>query len=204
MATFGKTTNGANNTLHNSGRLSVSRAVLTEDAILNTGYMRSASNNATQEKHFKIVIYTDNAGAPGSLIWTSTEGAYQSTAAMFRPAAFSGEFLAAGTYWIGAIYDGNATTSVNIYRDNVAEQALTRTNVYASGAPDPIGTVVALAGKIDVYVEYTPYSVGTTGQVKVWTGSSFSPKPVKIWDGSIWSVKPVKRWDGSTWVITPY
>jgi hypothetical protein len=52
-------------------------------------------------------------------------------------------------------------------------------------------------------VTYTT-SAGTTGQVKVYNGSSFVAKPVKIWNGSAWVTKPVKRWDGSTWVTTPY
>lgn len=45
---------------------------------------------------------------------------------------------------------------------------------------------------------------GTTGQVKVWNGSSFVAKPVKVWNGSSWVVKPLKRWNGSSWITTPY
>lgn len=45
---------------------------------------------------------------------------------------------------------------------------------------------------------------GTTGQIKVWNGSSWEAKPIKAWNGSTWETKPVKRWDGSAWVETPY
>ena len=45
---------------------------------------------------------------------------------------------------------------------------------------------------------------GTTGQMKVWDGSTFAAKPVKVWDGSAWQTKPVKVWDGSAWVSTGY
>lgn len=156
MATFGKTTNGANNTLHNAGRLSVSQAVLTENAVLKKGWIRTGSNNTTQTKHYRIVIYADSAGAPGALLHTSAEGSYSATAAAWRSADFANELLPAGTYWIGAIYDGSATTSVNIYRANTAAQAKTRTNTYASGAPNPIGAVSDLNGPIDAYIEYEP------------------------------------------------
>lgn len=45
---------------------------------------------------------------------------------------------------------------------------------------------------------------GTTGQIKVYNGSSFVAKPVKVWNGSAWVTKPVKRYNGTTWVTTPY
>lgn len=45
---------------------------------------------------------------------------------------------------------------------------------------------------------------GTTGQIKVWNGSSFVAKPVKVYNGSTWVTKPVKSYNGSTWVTTPY
>jgi hypothetical protein len=45
---------------------------------------------------------------------------------------------------------------------------------------------------------------GSTGQVKVYNGSSFVAKPVKVWNGSAWVTKPLKRYNGSSWVITPY
>jgi len=44
---------------------------------------------------------------------------------------------------------------------------------------------------------------GSTGQIKVWSGSWLA-KPLKVWNGSSWVVKPLKRWDGSSWVVTPY
>jgi hypothetical protein len=41
---------------------------------------------------------------------------------------------------------------------------------------------------------------GTTGRVKVWTGSAWEAKPVKVWTGSAWEAKPMKHWNGSDWV----
>lgn len=45
---------------------------------------------------------------------------------------------------------------------------------------------------------------GTTGQIKVWNGTSFVAKPMKVWNGTSWVTKPVKRWNGTSWVTTPY
>lgn len=45
---------------------------------------------------------------------------------------------------------------------------------------------------------------GTTGQIKVWNGSSWVAKPVKEWNGSSWVTKPLKHYNGSSWVTTPY
>lgn len=45
---------------------------------------------------------------------------------------------------------------------------------------------------------------GSTGQMKVYDGSMWTPKPVKVWDGGSWQVKPAKVWDGSSWVETTY
>lgn len=51
---------------------------------------------------------------------------------------------------------------------------------------------------------FTVSAGGTTGQIKVYNGSSFVAKPVKVWNGSSWVTKPLKRWNGSSWTTTPY
>jgi hypothetical protein len=45
---------------------------------------------------------------------------------------------------------------------------------------------------------------GSTGQIKVYNGSSFVAKPVKAYNGSTWVTKPVKVYNGSAWVVTNY
>jgi hypothetical protein len=42
----------------------------------------------------------------------------------------------------------------------------------------------------------------TTGEIKVYTGSGWTAKPMKVWNGSSWVTKPVKRWNGTSWVET--
>lgn len=44
----------------------------------------------------------------------------------------------------------------------------------------------------------------STGQFKVYAGSSWVAKPVKVWTGSAWVTKPAKVWNGSAWVTTDY
>jgi hypothetical protein len=60
--------------------------------------------------------------------------------------------------------------------------------------------------KTVLYTEYfgvdTPPSA--SGNIKVFDGASFVPKPVKVWSGSAWVTKPLKRWNGSAWVATNY
>ncbi len=45
---------------------------------------------------------------------------------------------------------------------------------------------------------------GTTGDIKVYNGSSFVAKPVKYYNGASFVKKPLKYWNGSSWVTTPY
>ena len=45
---------------------------------------------------------------------------------------------------------------------------------------------------------------GGTGQIKVWDGAAWTPKPIKVWDGSTWVIKPLKYYNGTQWVLTPY
>lgn len=56
----------------------------------------------------------------------------------------------------------------------------------------------------EMYVDVNYTAGGTTGQVKVYDGSSFAAKPVKAYNGSTWITKPAKVWNGSSWEITTY
>lgn len=55
-----------------------------------------------------------------------------------------------------------------------------------------------------IVVALRPASLSTTGDVKVWNGSSEAAKPVKVWTGTAWVRKPVKRWTGTAWRPTSY
>lgn len=54
----------------------------------------------------------------------------------------------------------------------------------------------------DYFVNDTPPVA--SGNIKVWNGTSFEPKPAKVWDGLAFVTKPAKVWNGSSWVETSY
>jgi hypothetical protein len=88
---------------------------------------------------FKAVLYADSTGSPGSLTATGTEvtGTTANTA-LTLPFA-SGQSLTASTsYWIGFITD--TSVALNEY-DASSNQGQKKANTYASGAPNPAGTM---------------------------------------------------------------
>lgn len=136
---------------------------------INSVGMFPAANNSFAKA--KGVIYSDNAGAPGSLLSSGTEIIGFATATPLTLPLTTPQALTANTqYWIGYITD----TSVSIYQsDNISSQGQRKANTYTSGAP---------AG---------PLSAMTTGQVTwaMWgnctAGSNFDsvnkvPSPMMI------------------------
>ena len=61
--------------------------------------------------------------------------------------------------------------------------------------------------KTVLYTEYfgvdTPPPV-SSGNIKIFNGTTFEAKPVKVWSSSAWVTKPLKCWNGSTWSTTTY
>lgn len=51
---------------------------------------------------------------------------------------------------------------------------------------------------------YPAAASGSTGQVKVYDGTTFTAKPVKVYNGTSWVTKPAKYWNGTAWTTTPY
>jgi endoglucanase len=164
MATFGKTTNGASNTLHNANRKILSKVTLTEAAVLTSMTVR-ARTSAAGSRNWRGVIYSDNANVPGSLLASTAAGTITGTTVAAYTANFAGESLAAGTYWIGFIHNGDATIAVHPYRDNTANMAVSNTDTYADGPASPAGTMSALAGPVDAYVTYTAAATPVTALV---------------------------------------
>lgn len=78
--------------------------------------------------------------------------------------------------------------------------------VTATGSSQTIGATLSSADNWKlVIVEVAASSGGgSTGQAKVYNGSTFVAKPVKVYNGSTWDIKPVKYYNGSTWVTTTY
>lgn len=88
--------------------------------------------NATGAK-FKGVIYSNNAGAPGSLLSSGTEvlgciSQQPSTLPLVTPQSLTGNTQ----YWIGYITDTNVTVKQS---DNTSGLGQKKANTYTSGAP---------------------------------------------------------------------
>lgn len=204
MATFGKTANGASNTLHNANRKILSQANLSEAALLTSMTIRARAGTAGSKK-WKGLIYSDNSGAPDVLLATTAEGTITGTTALSYTAGFAGQSLPAGTYWIGWIHNGDGTIAAHPYRDNTALMSLSNADNYADGPANPAGTTAALAGPVDAYVTYTPDTGGSTaGRKKVFIGGVTTAKPVKKLVGGSFVTRPVKRLVDGLWTETPY
>ena len=94
----------------------------------------------------------------------------------------------------------------NLNQRSVANRHTAMENkiVAATGTQTATFTIAASRGWICAAITVKDVTGGSTGQIKVYNGSSFVAKPVKVWNGSAWVVKPLKRWNGSVWVVTPY
>lgn len=156
MATFGKITDGASTQSYTSNRKLVSLFTLSEDAILTSLTARLRTNNTTQTRSWRGVIYSDSAGAPDALLYVTDDGTFLSTSVAAYTRNFAGESLPAGNYWVGVQHDANATTSVLLYRDNTAASGVSNNDTFSDGAATPFGATASNSGPFDVYVTYTP------------------------------------------------
>lgn len=142
------------------------------------------------------VLATSTAVTAGSwtfIQWASTAG---STTANGRVEAriWKQDGTNLLTYDSGNVANtGTNTTSAFFGRSNAITSAYTSSydslavsNALTSGFPGDPAPVPSL-----------------TGGLKVWSGTTWTVKPVKVWTGSAWVAKPVKRWNGSSWVTLP-
>jgi hypothetical protein len=99
----------------------------------------------------------------------------------------------AGTGWTASeVFDSSSATTPSLV---------------ASTGPisgKPTTTLTATASASTAYASIAISLTAATGNIKVWDGAAWVPKPVKVWDGAAWVAKPVKRWSGTAWVVTPY
>ena len=76
-----------------------------------------------------------------------------------------------------------------------------RLSLQNSSSWSGIGTPVAGIDSIAFNVDYSIPS-GVPGDVKVYSGSEFTQRPLMVWDGSEWRRREVRYWDGSAWVLS--
>ena len=98
--------------------------------------------------------------------------------------------------WIGYGKASNVSGhSLRFGTDNTAAGFIIDTNDTLQSTPGIMSAERSWADEA-LWVEVV-YETG--GEVKVWNGTSFSPKPAKMWNGSSWITKIVKQWNGSSW-----
>jgi hypothetical protein len=69
-------------------------------------------------------------------------------------------------------------------------QAWSTSNVVSS--PSSFG------GNAESSADYIIFSA-TSGQIKIYNGSTWVWKPVKVWNGASWATKTLRYWDGTAW-----
>lgn len=109
----------------------------------------------------KAVIYSDNAGAPDALLWTSTE---QNINALGWY-TFTGGALAItnGTpYWLGEIH---GTANITYYYENLGGDRAYNADAYADGPADPFGAITGSTRDVSIYADYTPTGGIATGRM---------------------------------------
>lgn len=176
MATFGKTTNGADQSQSSTDRKKVSSAV---PASSGTATSITIRGRITAENTvIKGVIYSDNAGAPDALLAVSDEITVNSTTEQDWTGALSGgqqiAITSGTTYWIGWHQKDPGSGFFEISRDGTAGLSQTNTDSYTDGPTNPFGVPTAEAGPVDVYVTYTEATGGggTEPLVRGATGAS--------------------------------
>jgi hypothetical protein len=157
MATFGKTTDGANVTTASIDGKSVSSGTPASSGVATKLTLRTwLSAGITTAKG---VIYSDNAGAPDALLATSDEVTVSNTSEAEVDFPLSGGnqiSVVSGTpYWIGILYKDPGTATYSISRANTANLTKGNADTYSDGPSDPFGSPTNSNGALDCYVTYT-------------------------------------------------
>lgn len=204
MATFGQTTDNTSVQAYTTDRKLVSIASPTSTGVVTAGTTRLFAASGSHPS--RMIIYSDSAGAPNTLLAISDETIFSNTTEAAVNYTFSGAnqitVTAGVNYWIGVHWTaGGVSTTVS--RANTASLTQGNNDTYSDGAASTFGAVAVTSGPIDSFITYTP-SAGTTGSIKVHNGTAFVAKPVKVWNGASWVTKPLKQYNGSAWVATNY
>lgn len=123
-------------------------------------------NGATGTQKFKVGLYNDNSGVPGSFVGGSAEGTVTALDAFaWLTVAASGSFsiVSGNLYWIAILTGDGAGGSNDLIRihynsSGVGLNFTSRT--YSLGFPDPFVGGSTLAWTYDLYLNYTPSGSG--------------------------------------------
>lgn len=154
MATFGDTTRGAGEFPGNVDRCLVSRYLCVGSGTLDSlttwfGPSTSASVN------FKLVVLTDNAGAPGNLLAVSAAGV-SSGAGGGGPVtvAVSGDVVDGTYYWLGIVADDYPAYYA---KDDAGIDSLMANGTFSYASPPASwpGTDGTYGGGVNIYATFT-------------------------------------------------
>lgn len=158
MATFGKATNGTATSGYSVDTKAVSTATPASSgtvASLTARLYLSGGGSTT----VKGVIYSDNSGAPDSLLAVTDEFTVDVTSETAFTANFTGDnaiSITEGTaYWTGVHFADPGGVNLVISRDNTYGYQKSNTDTYADGPAASFGNPGTGNGPIDVYVTYT-------------------------------------------------
>lgn len=155
---LGNTTNNTSSSSSSASRTAVSKATASAGGAVTAGHCRLWVD--TGSASVRMVVYADNAGAPGSLLGVSSAVTISNTAEALIDFVFSGANQASITqgsdYWVGFGWTDPGTNNIFWSRAGTSGQ----TQQAVGDAPNPFGTPTSLAGPIDAYVDVTSSSGG--------------------------------------------
>ena len=158
-ATFGTTAVGAGSDSMLADRKRVNRYALSAAGSVTklSIYLQPTGTSGTQV--LKGVLYSDNAGSPGSLLGVTSQLSFSSAQAagwydLVFPSAVS---LSAGNYWIGMI-SGSSSYAAGFRYASVSGSRAYNANSYTSGPSSSFGTANVDAELMSIYATYTPAS----------------------------------------------
>jgi hypothetical protein len=162
VATFGKTRVGGSSDGFQADRKRVSRYSLPVAGTVEKLSVFLTPTRKSGRQALRGVLYADSGGSPGSLLGTSAERVYASTApAGWYDLTFPVPLnLAAGEYWIGVL-TGATSYVAGLRWDPVAGARAFNTNSYASGPSDPFGSYMTDNEQFSIYATYKS-AAGTT------------------------------------------
>ena len=155
MATFGKLTNGANQTQNTNDRATVSKFTLSEAGSVTKLTIRCWVG--TNARNAKGVIYADSGGAPGALQGETNQVSVSNTSEQANDFTFATPVaVTALDWWLGIIWDADAAPDDFYVSHDATVNERQRVNITYPTAPDPFGAPTATQGPLDVYATYTP------------------------------------------------
>jgi hypothetical protein len=172
IESFGKTTDGTGTTSSSTNKISVSTATPSSSGTLVTGHARVWVDGGSSNT--RMVIYSDSAGSPATLLAVSDEVVVSATTEAVRDYTFSGAAqiaITSGTpYWIGLMWSDPGTASVVHSRDATAGMRWERSASAAPSwtypnAPSTFGTPEGpFSGPSDFWVDYALPSAAEPGR----------------------------------------